>query len=336
MRTIRTITVVLSSFLLAASAMGCDSDDSGTTPAVASPDAGGGTTDGGGGGGDSAVALKDVVDTAIGAKSFTTLVAAVQAAGLEATLRGPGPFTVFAPTDEAFAAVPKFLTDKLLTAPYKSELGLILKYHVVAGSVKAADILGKTSNPATVLGAKLAIDGNGGKVVINGGVNVTTPDVLASNGVVHIVSGVLLPTIADTAIGYDDGTTTFKTLVAALTAGELAATLGGPGPFTVFAPTDAAFAKIPKATLDSLLLPANKAQLQTILKYHVVSGAPVYAKDVAPGPVTTLSGAVTISVTGSDVELDAGGGKAKIILTDLPASNGVTHVIDTVLLPPPS
>jgi len=285
---------------------------------------------------DSAPAPKDIVDTAVAAKSFATLVAAVQAAGLEATLRGPGPLTVFAPTDDAFAKVPKFLTDKLLTAPYKTELGLILKYHVVSGSVKAADILGKTSTPATVLGAKLSIDGSGGKVVINSGVNVTTPDIQASNGIVHIVDGVLLPTIADTAVGYDDGTTTFKTLVAALTAGELAATLGGPGPFTVFAPTDAAFAKIPKATLDSLLLPANKAQLQTILKYHVIAGNPVYAKDVAAGTVTTLSGAVNVTVSGGNVELDAGGAKAKILLTDLPASNGVTHVIDTVILPPPS
>ena len=129
-------------------------------------------------------------------------------------------------------------------------------------------------------------------------------DVLASNGVIHAIDSVLLPTIADTAIGYDDGTTTFKTLVAALTAGELAATLGGPGPFTVFAPTDAAFAKIPKATLDNLLLPANKAQLQAVLKYHVISGAPVYAKDVMAGSVTTLSGPVNVTVTGADVEIE--------------------------------
>jgi len=335
MRHIRTVGSIASAVLLATIISGCDSDDSAASAAPAptpAPDSGLPAD----AGVDSAVALKDVVDTAVGAKSFTTLVAAVQAAGLEATLRGPGPFTVFAPTDDAFAQVPKFLTDKLLTAPYKSELGLILKYHVIAGSVPAADILNKTSNPTTVLGAKLAIDGSGGKVVINGGVNVATPDVKATNGIIHVVSGVLLPTIADTAIGYDDGTNTFKTLVAALTAGELAATLGGPGPFTVFAPTDAAFAKIPKATLDDLLLPANKAQLQAILKSHVVSGT-VYAKDVAAGQVTTLGGPVNITIAGSDVQLDIGGGtKAKVILTDLPASNGVTHVIDTVILPPPT
>ncbi|MDP9001074.1 MAG: fasciclin domain-containing protein [Myxococcota bacterium] len=285
-------------------------------------------------GSNSAAVSKDIVDTAVGAKSFTTLVAAVQAAGLEATLRSAGPFTVFAPTDTAFTKVPKFLTDKLLTPPYKTELGLVLKYHVVAGLVRASDILGKTSTSTTVLGAKLAVDGSGGKVLLNGAVNVTIPDVQASNGIVHIVDGVLLPTIADTAVGYDDGTTTFKTLVAALTAGDLAATLGGPGPFTVFAPTDAAFAKVPKATLDSLLLPANKAQLQKILKYHVIASSLVYAKDITAGSVNSLSGPIGLTIVGSEVSVDAGGAKAKVILTDLPASNGVVHVIDTVILPP--
>lgn len=302
----------------------------GTTSAAG---AGGGTTSAAGAGGATSD-LQDIVDTAVAAESFSTLVAAVQAAGLETVLRGDGPLTVFAPTDEAFAEVPKFLTDKLLTPPYKAQLGLILKYHVVAGAVEAADILAKTSNPETVLGATLSIDGSDGKVVINDTVNVTTPDVQASNGIIHVVDGVLLPTIAETAVGYDDGTTTFNTLVAALTAGELVAALGGPGPFTVFAPTDAAFAKIPKSTLDDLLLPANKAQLQTILKYHVVAGPPVYAQDVAEGTVTTLSGPVTVSVSDASVEIDAGAAKSKVVLTDLPASNGVIHVIDTVILPP--
>jgi uncharacterized surface protein with fasciclin (FAS1) repeats len=333
---LRTSLILLPAVLTLAVAACSDDETSTATPMA---DAGATPTQEAGMGNDAGqtpAGPKDIVDTAVAAGSFNTLVAAVQSAGLEATLRGPGPFTVFAPTDAAFAAVPKFLTDKLLTPPYKGELGLILTYHVLSGSVKAADVLGKTSMPDTVSGAKLSVDGTGGKVVVNGTSNVTSADVMASNGVIHAVDGVLLPTIADTAAHYDDGTTTFKTLVAALTAAELAATLGGPGPFTVFAPTDAAFAKIPKETLDNLLLPANKAQLQTILKYHVLSGAPVYAKDVAAGSVTTLSGPATITIEGADVKIDAGGEKAKVILTDLPASNGVTHVIDTVILPPPT
>lgn len=296
---------------------------------VANPATGGKSSGTGG----STAANKDIVDTAIGASSFKTLVRAVQAAGLESTLRAMGPFTVFAPTDAAFAKIPEFLTEKLLTAPYKSELGLILKYHVVPGSVKAADLRGKRSSPATALGASLSIDGTGSGVMIDDAATVETADVQASNGVIHVIGDLLLPTIVDTAVGYDDGTTTFGTLVSALTAGELATTLAGPGPFTVFAPTDAAFAKLPKGTLDSLFMPENKAALQTILKYHVVAGDPVYSPDVAPGTVSTLSGALAVTVDNTGVKLDAGGGMANVVLTDLPARNGVIHVIDTVILP---
>jgi uncharacterized surface protein with fasciclin (FAS1) repeats len=279
----------------------------------------------------------DIVDTAIANGNFTTLVSAVQGAGLEATLRGPGPFTVFAPTDAAFEKVPNFLVTKLVTAPYKGELGLILKYHVLSSSVKASDLLGRSSSASTVAGGKLAIDGTGGKVVINGAVNVTTPDVAAANGVIHVVDGVLLPSIVDTAVGYDDGTTKFSTLVTALTAAELVSTLSGAGSFTVFAPTDKAFADLKAALGDTAwsTILADKAKLQKILKYHVLATT-VYAKDVAPGQVDTLEGSkLTVTASGSDLTIaDSTPAKAKIGLTDLPTSNGVIHVIDKVLLPP--
>jgi len=318
-RALRSLPLLLLTTLTAA----C-SDDEGTTPAPSS--SGGPTSPTTPAAGD-----RDIVDTAASAGSFNTLVAAVRAADLEQTLRGPGPFTVFAPTDAAFAKLPSFITEKLVTAPYKGTLGLILKYHVLSGNVKAADVLGKQLEPDTVAGAKLAVSGLDQKVIVNGVANVTTADVAAKNGTIHIVDNVLLPTIADTAINYDDGTTTFKTLVAALTAGELAATLGGPGPFTVFAPTDAAFAKIPKATLDGIL--ADKPKLQRLLRYHVISGNPVYSNAISAGNVNTLSGPVAITTT-NGVELSAvSGAKAKVILTDLPASNGVTHVVDTVIVP---
>jgi uncharacterized surface protein with fasciclin (FAS1) repeats len=280
---------------------------------------------------------KDIVDTAIATGSFKTLVTAVQGAGLEATLRGSGPFTVFAPTDAAFEKLPSFLLTKLVSAPYKGELGLILKYHVLSSSVKAADLLGKTSSPSTVAGGKLAVDGSGGKVVINGVVNVTTPDVAATNGIIHVVDGVLLPTIVDTAAGYDDGTTKFSTLVTAVTAADLVATLSGSGTFTVFAPTDKAFADLEGALGDTAFnaILADKAKLQKILKYHVLAST-VYAKDVASGQVDTVEGSkLTIAASASDVTIaDATPVKAKVILTDLPNSNGVIHVIDKVLLPP--
>ncbi len=127
----------------------------------------------------------------------------------------------------------------------------------------------------------------------------------------------------------------FSTLVAAVKAAGLAETLSGPGPYTVFAPTNEAFKKLPAGTLDTLLQPANKAKLAAILTYHVVAGD-VMAKDVKPGPVKTVNGATfTVSVEGSDVIItDGQGNKSKVVKTDIVASNGVIHVIDTVLLPP--
>ena len=129
----------------------------------------------------------------------------------------------------------------------------------------------------------------------------------------------------------------FSTLVTAVKAAGLAETLSGPGPYTVFAPTNEAFAKLPAGTLDSLLEPANQQKLADILTYHVVSGE-VMAKDVTPGPVTTVNGATfTVSTDGGNVILtDGQGNMSKVVKTDIVASNGVIHVIDTVLLPPAS
>jgi uncharacterized surface protein with fasciclin (FAS1) repeats len=138
-------------------------------------------------------------------------------------------------------------------------------------------------------------------------------------------------TIVEIAAGNPD----FTTLVSAVQAAGLAETLSGEGPFTVFAPTNEAFAKIPAATLASLLEPANQATLQKILTYHVVAGE-VLAADVKPGPVTTVEGSTfTVEVDGSDVILvDGQGNRSMVTTTDIQGSNGVIHVIDGVLLPP--
>ncbi len=133
----------------------------------------------------------DIVDTAVNAGSFTTLVAAVQAAGLEETLRGEGPFTVFAPTDDAFAALPEGTLDNLLKPENKDQLAGILTYHVVAGKTKSKDLAGKTLTVATVNGADVEIDGTDG-VTVNGA-NVVKADVWASNGVIHVIDAVILP-----------------------------------------------------------------------------------------------------------------------------------------------
>jgi len=134
----------------------------------------------------------DIVDTAVAAGSFKTLVAAVQAAGLVDTLKGPGPFTVFAPTDAAFAALPTGTVESLLKPENKAKLVAVLTYHVVPGKVMAADIAGKQATPKTVEGETLAIDATGSTVKVNQ-TTVTKADIVADNGVIHVVNAVLLP-----------------------------------------------------------------------------------------------------------------------------------------------
>ena len=134
---------------------------------------------------------KDIVDTAVAAGSFTTLVAAVQAAGLEETLRGDGPFTVFAPTDEAFAALPEGTVENLLKPENKDQLVAILTYHVVPGKVTSVDVV-KVKEAKSVNGKGIPIAVNDGKVKVDNA-TVITPDVMASNGVIHVIDAVIIP-----------------------------------------------------------------------------------------------------------------------------------------------
>ena len=140
---------------------------------------------------DSLTPKADIVDTAIGAGSFNTLVAAVQSAGLVDTLKGDGPFTVFAPTDEAFGKLPEGTVESLLEEENRDQLVAILTYHVVSGKVMAADLVGQTMDAKTVNGQTVAVDGTDG-VKVNGA-TVISADVGASNGVIHVIDTVLLP-----------------------------------------------------------------------------------------------------------------------------------------------
>ena len=274
--------------------------------------------------------LADIVDTAVADGRFTTLVTAVQAAGLVDALKGEGPFTVFAPTDDAFAALPEGTVESLLKAENLEQLKSILLYHVVEGKVMAADVAGLSLAP-TLLGKDLAVKMDMGSVYINEAKVILT-DIETSNGVIHVIDSVLLPPadmldIVDTAVA--DGR--FTTLVAAVQAAGLVDTLKGEGPFTVFAPTDEAFAKLPAGTIDTLLKPGNNEQLKNILLYHVVSGR-VMAADVVTltSADTVLGQPVTIKVQDGKVYLND---NVQVTITDVEASNGVIHVIDTVLLP---
>ncbi len=139
------------------------------------------------------VAASDIVTTALAAGQFKTLVAAVQAAGLESTLRGAGPFTVFAPTDAAFAALPPGTVADLLKPENKAKLASILTYHVLSGKVPASAVAGKTTEVATVQGKTVKVIGaSDGTVTVNGA-KVVAADVNASNGVIHVIDKVILP-----------------------------------------------------------------------------------------------------------------------------------------------
>lgn len=281
----------------------------------------------------------DIVDTAVGAGTFKTLVAAVQAAGLVETLKGAGPFTVFAPSDEAFAKLPEGLVGELVKPENKAVLTQILTYHVVAGNLQSSELIHSNRAPRTVQGERLSIYKSAKGVMVNKSI-VTAANILTTNGVIHVIDSVLLPKgiklpkvppkpvdIVDTAVAAGS----FKTLVAAVQAAGLVETLKGTGPFTVFAPTDAAFAKVDKATLAKLLLPENKAALVRVLTYHVVAGAVKAADVVKLTSAKTVEGnEVKITVTDGKVMVD----NANVTATDVIASNGVIHIIDAVLLPP--
>jgi uncharacterized surface protein with fasciclin (FAS1) repeats len=267
-------------------------------------------------------ATKDIV---IGAGSFKTLVAAVQAAGLVEALKGPGPFTVFAPSDEAFAKLPAGTITELLKPENKQKLANILKYHVVSGKVLAADV--KTGGVATLAGQRVDLKADKGVTV--DGAKVVTADIAASNGVIHVIDTVIMPSdknIVETAVAAGS----FKTLARLLEQAELVGALSGEGPFTVFAPTDEAFAKLPKETVESLLKPENKDKLAAILKFHVIQGR-VFSDTAAKGAtVKTLNGQeVTTKGEAGKVTV----GNATVTAADIDTSNGVIHVIDTVLLP---
>jgi uncharacterized surface protein with fasciclin (FAS1) repeats len=226
---------------------------------------------------------------------------------------------VFAPTDEAFAKLPKGTVEALLA--HKAQLTGILTYHVVAGKMMASDVT-KAKYLGTLNGASLAVStANGAKV---DKAAIITTDIQCSNGVIHVIDAVVMPKdLIETAVSAGQ----FTTLAKALEAAGLVETLKGDGPFTVFAPTDEAFAKLPKGTLESLL--ADKAKLTSILTYHVVAGR-VNAADVSK--VTSAK-----TVQGQSVAVDAKSGvkinSANVVVADIGATNGIIHVIDQVLLP---
>lgn len=273
-------------------------------------------------------AEKDIVTTAVEAGSFKTLAAALQAGGLVETLRGKGPFTVFAPTDEAFAKLPAGTVETLLKPENKQQLIAVLTYHVVSGKVMAADVV-KLTTAGTVNGQRVDVKVDGTKVLIDQAQVVAT-DIACSNGVIHVIDKVILPS-ADNIPATAKKAGTFKTLLAAAKAAGLVEVLSADSPLTVFAPTDDAFAKLPAGTVESLLKPENKQKLAAILKFHVVAGR-VFSNDVlSKKELTTVQGNVLTAAMKNGTATING---ATLVATDIDAANGVIHVIDSVMLPP--
>ena len=260
-----------------------------------------------------------------------SLVAALAHAGLVETLQGDGPFTVFAPTDAAFEEagidLSTFDTDE-----ENATLSDILLYHVLAGAVDSANVT--DGLVATMVnGDNATFTVADGAVMINDA-NVTTADVTATNGIIHVIDKVLFPP-ADEPELVDIATVATNTgshdvLVAALTHAGLVETLQGEGPFTVFAPTDAAF-EAAGINLSSFDTDEENATLTDILLYHVI-GASVNASSVTDGMSATMVNGDDASFTVLDGAVTVNG--ANVVAADVMASNGIIHVIDTVLTPP--
>jgi len=293
----------------------------------------------------SANAAKKIVETLAGdtlADDFSTLVAALSAADLVDTLSGKGEggqgYTVFAPKNSAFEPLD---LEYYLAKENKDELTSILKYHVVPFEMDLSDLSAGSLRMAATLWGKtiLSVTKKANRVMVNydaDDATVTTLNVEATNGIIHVIDKVLVPSgvklrlkptqdIVEIAQGNDD----FSTLVEAVVAADLVDALKAMDPKkTLFAPTNAAFNALPEGTLASLLEPENKQQLTDILLYHVL-GAKVLSTDLTEGlKATTLQGGKVTAHLGPVMINDA-----NVVLADIMATNGVIHAIDKVLIP---
>lgn len=271
----------------------------------------------------------DILETARQAGSFDTLVTAVEAAGLADVLTGEGPFTVFAPSDAAFASLPAGTVESLLEPENIGKLTGILTYHVVPGRLEAQQVI-SSSSLSTAFGQPLQIAAGASVTIGNdtSSATITETDIPAGNGVIHVIDRVMLPMdIVDLAASVG----VFNTLLAAAQAAGLESVLRGDGPLTVFAPTDEAFANLPAGTVESLLEPENMDTLVRILTYHVAGGTYTSAELAGYSSLEMISGdTAQVSISSSGATID----EAMIVEADLMAGNGIVHVISEVILPP--
>lgn len=272
-----------------------------------------------------------IAEIAAADAQFSTLVSALERVSLTSVLDGAGTFTVFAPTNAAFTA-----SGINLDALTDAQLTEVLLYHVLGATVKSTDLVEGSTYATTSAetgpgGTQLSIlvQRTGTAVKVNGTAQVTSADIAATNGVIHVVDKVLLPL---DVVGHAAANSSFTSLVGALGAasGDLVTVLGGDGPFTVFAPVNSAFDEIAAVTAT---LTAD--QLAKVLTYHVVSGNVASSALTNGMTVNTVNGeAFTVNINGSAVTItDAKGNIANVLLTDVQATNGIIHVLDKVILP---
>ena len=266
-----------------------------------------------------------VYDVVVNSADHAILKVAIDTCGLDGYLSGAGPFTLFAPTDAAFLALPSGTITALLNdLPLLTD---ILKHHVLGDSVMSG-MLSNNQIVTTLLGTDVTVTINSMGVFIDNAM-VTVADIIADNGVVHVIDAVLIPASPLTTV-YDvvANSTNHTTLKAAIDACGLDGYLSGAGPFTLFAPTDAAFNALPAGTVTALL--NDLPQLTDILKHHVV-GATVLSGSLTNNQiVTTLLGTdVTVTINSMGFFID----NAMVTVADIVADNGVVHVIDAVLIP---
>ena len=269
-----------------------------------------------------------IMDIVANSPEHTTLEAALVASGLNETLANPGDFTLFAPTDAAFAALPAGTVDALLADPFGPLVNVLL-YHALGGTALSTD-LSDGLMVTTLEGQNVTVTINADGVFINDA-QVIIADIMADNGVVHVIDAVLLPpaaptnTILDIVVNSAD----HNTLEAAVLAAGLQGALAGPGPLTVFAPTDAAFAALPAGTIETLLADPTGVLTQVLL-YHAVAGVAMSTELSDGMMVETLQGQdVTVTINANGVFIN----DAQVIIADIMADNGVVHVIDAVLVP---
>lgn len=264
-----------------------------------------------------------LVDIAVQDSRFSILVAALQKADLVTVLQGQGPFTVFAPTNDAFIAAGITSVDNLT----REQLAPILLAHVVPARVAASQV--QPGAVTTAGNSEIFFSVNNQRIFINGNVEVVSADINASNGILHVINNVIIPptqSIVDIAVNNPN----FSTLVDLVTRAGLAQTLSG-GNFTVFAPTNAAFEALRASGVDPNAL--TPAQLTSILLYHVVPGR-VFSTDLMPGNVTTAAGGQLRVDLGTGVRITGQNSEpSNVVLANVLATNGVIHAIDRVLIP---